>query len=271
MPRTGPLKGLRMWLPEKRYGQILALLGAEGSVKVSDLRARMSVSSETVRRDLEYLESTGRLRRTHGGAVATGETPAEARDAYLSFQQRDRQHPAEKTEVAQLALQYVVEGQSVALDSGTTSVKLAKLLKTRFQRLTVVTNSLRVANELADAAGFTVILTGGVLQHDEYSFTSDMATLIFPQLTINTFFLTTCGVTVDQGVSYQRVDEIQVQNRMVEASERTILIADSSKLGASSLFRMCGLDRIHLILTDSGVTPEQVAAFERAGVPVVHP
>jgi len=258
-----------MWLPEKRHEEILALLGEEGTVKTSDLKDRMNVSFETVRRDLEYLESTGQLRRTHGGAVPVGF--GEYRAGYLPFQQRGREHVAQKAEVAQLALQYIVEGQSLALDSGTTSLKLAELLKTRFSRLTVVTNSLWVANELADASGFTVIVTGGVLQPDEHSFTSDLATLIFPNLTINTFFLTTCGVTVEQGVTYQRVDEIAVQNKMMEVSDRTILIADSSKLGVNSLFRMCGLEKIHLIITDSGVTPQQLEAFEKLRVPVVHP
>jgi DeoR/GlpR family transcriptional regulator of sugar metabolism len=260
-----------MWLPEKRYGQILTLLGDEGIVKTSNLKERMDVSFETIRRDLEHLESMGQLRRTHGGAVPVGAAGGATRAGYLPFQQRNREHPLEKTEVAQLALQFISEGQSLALDSGTTSVKLAELIKARFSRLTVVTNSLRVASELADASGFTVIVTGGVLQHDEYSFTSDMATLIFPGLTINTFFLTTCGVTVENGVTYQRVDEIAVQNQMVEASGRTILIADSSKLGVNSLFRMCGLEKIHTIITDSGVTPQQVEAFERANVSVVHP
>lgn len=257
-----------MGLPEKRHGQILTLLGEEGSVKSSDLKARMQVSSETIRRDLEYLESTGHLRRTHGGAVAAGLDP---RAGYLPFQQRDREHMEQKNEVAQLALDYIVEGQSLALDSGTTSVKLAQLMKARFNRLTVVTNSLRVANELVDAAGFTVIVTGGVLRPDEFSFTSDLATLIFPRLTIHTFFLTTCGVTADSGVTYQRVDEIEVQNQMVEASARTILITDSSKLGVNSLFRMCGLEKVHLIITDSAVTAQQIEAFRQAGVPVVHP
>lgn len=260
-----------MWLPEKRYAQILTLLESDGIVKTSDLRKRIGVSFETIRRDLEHLEAVGRLRRTHGGAVATDSTGADEGTSYLSFHQRERQNVAQKTEVAQLAAQFIVEGQSLALDSGTTSRRLAEIIKTRFNHLTVVTNSLYVANELADAKGFTVILTGGVLQADEFSLTSDMATLIFSKLNINTFFLTTCGVSVECGVTYQRTDEIQVQNKMLETSGKTILITDSSKLGTNSLYTMCSLDKISLIITDSSVTQEQIDMFERVNIPVIHP
>lgn len=260
-----------MWLPEQRYAQILTQILEDGAVKTADLRKQIGVSSETIRRDLEHLESIGQLRRTHGGAVAPVSEQGNSETEYLSFQQRDRQNITQKTEVAQLALQYIVEGQSLALDSGTTSRKLAELIKTRFNRLTVVTNSLHIANTLADVKGFTLILTGGVLQPDEFSLTSDMATLIFSKLRINTFFLTTCGVSAECGVTYQRTDEIAVQNRMLEASDRTILITDSSKLGVNSLYKMCGLEKINMIITDSAVTTQQVDAFSDTGIPVVHP
>ncbi|MDK9710339.1 DeoR/GlpR family DNA-binding transcription regulator [Acidaminobacter sp.] len=259
-----------MWLPEKRYEQILSILEKEGAVKASSLKVTIGVSSETVRRDLEYLESEGYLKRTHGGAVAVNQSDSnESNNGYLEFQKRERQKVSEKAEIAEIAAQYITEGQSLALDSGTTSRKLAEIIKTKFSRLTVVTNSLHIANVLADAKGFTVILTGGVLSPEEYSMTTDMATLIFSKLNINTFFLTTCGVSVESGITYQRPDEIIVQIKMMEASDKTIIITDSSKLGVNSLYKMCGLEKINMIITDSSVTDQQVKMFEKANVPVV--
>lgn len=260
-----------MWLPEKRYEQILSILEKEGSVKVSSLKTAIGVSSETVRRDLEFLESEGHLKRTHGGAIAVETNVVEKpSNGYLEFQKRERQRVAEKAEIAEIASQYISEGQSLALDSGTTSRKLAEIIKTKFNRLTIVTNSLHIANVLADAIGFTVILTGGVLSPEEFSLTTDMATLIFPKLNINTFFLTTCGVSVESGITYQRPDEIMVQIKMMEASDKTIIITDSSKLGVNSLYKMCGLEKINMIITDSSVTSQQIKMFETVNIPVVY-
>ena len=143
------------------------------------------------------------------------------------------------------------------------------MIRHRFHSLTVVTNSLPVAAELADAEGITLVLTGGIYNSDEKAFTSDLATLIFSRINIDILFLTTCGISVERGITYQRVDEIIVQDRMMEASGKTIVIADSSKIGVNSLVKMCGIDRISMIITDSNAPAEQTKALEQAGVQVV--
>ncbi len=235
-------------IPEKRYSKIIELMQADGTVKASDLTEALGVSFETVRRDLNHLESIGRIRRTSGGAVLV--TAAQG-EKYLPFEHRGRQNLPQKREVAELAARYVQDGQSLALDSGTTALELAKVLKRRFKRLTIVTNSLSVALELADTPDFTVMLTGGIVKGDERALVSDLATLIFASLTINTFFMTTCGVSSDRGITYQRVDELGVQSAMLDASDRAIIITDSSKIGVNSLVKMCDLDRISMVLTDN--------------------
>lgn len=126
-----------------------------------------------------------------------------------------------------------------------------------------------MANELADAQGITLVLTGGIYRADEEAFVSDIATLIFSKINVDIFFLTTCGISVERGITYQRMDEVLVQNKMLEASDRTIVIADSSKLGVNSLVRMCGIEAISMIITDSKASAGQVKAFENAGVRVV--
>lgn len=260
-------------LAEQRYQKILDLMQADGSVRVAELKKTMGVSPETVRRDLENMEEMGLIRRARGGAFLNKEgiKTAEPAAAYIPFQLREQEHAESKEEVAGFALRYIEDGQSIALDSGTTSYELARALKGRYSSLTVVTNSIAIINELADAKGITLVATGGVYRPEEKAFVSDIAGMIFSRLSINTFFLTTCGISVDKGVTYQRMDEIYVQEKMMEASDKTIVIADSSKLGVNSLVKMCDIDRISMVITDSSAVKEQIEPFRRAGIPVEMP
>lgn len=255
-------------LSEQRYKEILNLLEREGSVKTTALCSAFGASRETIRRDLETMESRGMLRRIHGGAMRL-EDSQDKGVLYSSFDKRQKEHRSYKEEIALEAAKYISEGQAIALDSGTTSLALAKVIKNRFRALTVVTNSLAIANELAGAEGITLVMTGGVYRSDEEAFVSDIATLIFSKINVDIFFLTTCGISVERGVTYQRMDEILVQNKMMEASEQTIVIADSTKLGVNSLVKMCGIEAVSVIITDSQASADQVADFERAGVRVV--
>lgn len=261
-------------LVEQRYQVILDLMKATGtgSVRVADLKKNLDVSSETIRRDLENMESQGLIRRARGGAFLN-ETAAEDNNhnRYQPFGARGQERVERKKEIAEFAVSFIREGQSIALDSGTTAYALARVIKQRFQALTVVTNSMAIANELADAKGITLIVTGGVYRPEEVAFVSDIAGLIFSKLNIDVFFLTTCGISVERGVTYQRMDEIMVQEKMMEASDKTFVIADSSKLGVNSLVKMCDVDKISMIITDSDAAASQTAPFERAGIPVRKP
>jgi len=255
-------------LSEQRHQEIINILARDGSVKTTTLCKKLSASRETVRRDLEYLETNGRLKRIHGGAMRV-ETQHEDSGDYVSFEKRKSEHSAYKEEVALEAAQHISEGQVIALDSGTTALELARVIKNRFHSLTVISNSLMIANELADAKGITLILTGGVYNREENAFLSDMATLILSKVNIDVLFLTTCGISAERGITYQRVDDLIIQNKLVEASDKTIVITDSSKLGKNSLVRMSGIEEVSMIITDSHADPEQIERLEQAGVEVV--
>ena len=254
-------------LAEQRYKEISEILEREGSVKTVTLCGILGTSRETVRRDLETMEERKMLRRIHGGAMRV-EPEEEAASQYTSFDKRKEECSAYKEMIAEEAARFIREGQSVALDSGTTSLALAKVIRRKFRNLTVVTNSFAVADELRGAKGISLVVTGGLYKADEDAFVSDMATLIFDRINIDVFFLTTCGISVERGITYQRMDEIQVQNKMMEAAEETIVIADSSKLGVNSLVRMCGVEEVSRLITDSGITKRQIDDFEAAGVRV---
>ncbi len=254
-------------LTELRYEEIYHLLEREGSVRTITLCNALQTSRETIRRDLEAMEAKGMLRRIRGGAMKL-DMSQNKNVTYTSFSKRRDENLSHKEDIALEALNYISEGQAIALDSGTTSLFLARALKTGFHSLTVVTNSFAVAQELAGAEGITLVLTGGVYRADEEAFVSDMAALIFSKINVDIFFLTTCGISVERGITYQRMDEISVQNKMMEASDRTIVVADSSKIGNNSLVKMCGIEEVSMLITDSGVSAGQVKAFEQAGVRV---
>lgn len=257
-------------LSEQRQEAIMDLLIKERSVKTSTLCDLLSASRETIRRDLESMEGRRMLRRIHGGAMRL-DPPQDSAPAYTTFDQRRDEHSLDKEEVAAEAVKYISEGQAIALDSGTTSLELAREIKKRFRKLSVITNSLTIANELADAEGITLILTGGIYNPEEKACLSDMATLILSRINIDILFLTTCGISADRGITYQRVEDLIVQEKFMEASNETIVIADSSKLGINSLVRMCGIEQVSMIITDSHASADQIAALEETGTKVVIP
>ena len=158
-------------LSEQRYEEISNLLEKEGSVRTITLCNALQTSRETIRRDLENMEAKGMLRRIRGGAMKLEPSPNKNL-TYTSFSTRRDQNLTHKEIVALEAVEYISEGQAIALDSGTTSLFLAKAVKARFRSLTVVTNSFAVAQELAGAEGITLVLTGGVYRADEEAFVS---------------------------------------------------------------------------------------------------
>ncbi len=248
-------------LQEQRQKEILNLLDEQNAISVQELCDRFETSKETIRRDLEALEGKGLLQRIRGGAMKL--------DGYTSFRTRKTSHISSKDEIAEEAVKHIREGQVIGLDSGTTSLALAREIQKKFHHLTVVTNSLAVVNELSKNQDLTLVVTGGVYKADEEAFVSDIAALILAKVNIDILFLTTCGISLTRGVTYQRMDEISIQERMMENAAETVVIADSSKLGTSSLVRMCGVEEISMIITDAKASDNQVDAFEKAGVRVV--
>lgn len=244
----------------QRRDLILEQLRRDGTVYTSDLVKQLSVSSETIRKDLDYLEKGGRLIRVHGGAVPVSPASVNGGDRedspYISFHIRNTQNIRQKTAIAEYAASLVREQQVVALDYGSTSQILAETLKDRFRALTIITSSVRNALILADNPGFTIILTGGILTREEYSLVNDFAP-ITDYLHIDVFFMTVTGIDPEIGFTDLRLNEAKTQNQLRRSSERTIVLADHSKFGRSSLARICSLREVDMIITDNEL-PENV-------------
>lgn len=259
--------GVFFMLAEQRYAKMLELIARNGVARTAELVKKLGASSETIRKDLEYLDEAGMLMRVHGGAVAKTVAPVAnpSPGAYVAFEARAEKHRAGKLAIARKAAELVREGQSIALDSGTTSHELALVLAERFTNLTIVTNSLKNAIELVKKPGFTVIVTGGILTADEHSFVSEFALLILEHINVDVMFLTTCGVSLANGITDQRIDEVRIHNKLREIARKVVVLADGSKFGESSLIRVCELSEVDTIITDDSVDGTLARQFAESG------
>lgn len=250
---------------QQRYNDILDTLNKNGSVKVSALIKRFGVSFETVRRDLEYLEKEGYLKRVHGGAVLD-----EVNSVELPFTMRETKHAKEKKEIAELATRFVTEGQSIAMDVSTTNTELAKAFKKKFERLTVVTNSLPIANELAEMPNYTIILAGGVLRNNELCLVGEMAEKFISQFYIDTFFMSISGVSLIQGLTDYGFGEVNLKSQMLKQTQKTIVLADSSKFDVISLMKVCEIDQVDSIITDSKLSEKIRDKYLKNGIEIIN-
>ena len=258
-------------LAEQRHQRIIEILQENGVVRTTQLAEAMHVSTETIRKDLDALDTEGRLNKVHGGALpkASVSSPAApAPEPYVPFEARSARNFAPKQRIARAAMAYVHEGGSLALDDGTSGFAVTGVLKTSFHRLTVVTNSLKSAAALVDSRDFTVILSGGIVMADGYSCVSDFATLILEQLTIDVLFLTVSGITA-AGLTDQRLEEIRIQQKMIASARKVVVLADSTKFGESSFVRVCGLEDVNVIITDKLPSPEIIEALQEKNCELV--
>ncbi|WP_202747252.1 DeoR/GlpR family DNA-binding transcription regulator [Clostridium rhizosphaerae] len=252
-------------LAQDRYKKIIDLLERNHSVKVSDLTQLFGVSIETVRRDLEYLEAEGCLKRVYGGAVLE---KINIKAPVLNI--RKYENIEEKQEIANIAMRYITNGQSIALNEGTTTFEIARAIKNNFQKLTIVTNSISIAAELSDMNKFTVILCGGIYKSDEFCLVGDLAQDNISKFHIDTTFIGVSGISLEAGFTDYRFDEIQIQKRMIESSNKAILITTSNKFEKSALMKVCDLDKAEIVITDSKLEPCLLDKYKKHGVTIVN-
>lgn len=252
-------------LAHERQTTILEILNKERTVKVSKLIKVLNVSIETVRRDLEFLEKEGRLKRVYGGAVLEKVNGVE-----LTGIDRKTKYIDEKRELALCATRYVEEGQSIALDISTTNLEFAKALKKVIKRLTVITNSLEIAAELSDMDKYTVILTGGVMRNEELCIVGDLAEEFISKFHIDTAFMSMSGISLNCGLTDYGMGEVEVKKKMMEVAQRTIVLADSSKFNVISLLKVCDIDKVDMVITDSKLNVNVMEKYTNNGLVIIN-
>ncbi len=249
-------------LNEERRRAILELVNRDGRVLVPDLARQFRTSQVTIRKDLELLHSQRQLHRTHGGALP-------ARDRALddpSLREKEQLHRKEKLHIAAAAARMVKNGQVVILDSGTTTTAVARALRD-FQNLTVITNAVNIAAELAGTS-IEVILTGGTLRKNSFSLVGPIAEDTLRHLSADLLFLAVDGFDTDYGLSTPNLLEAKVNRVMVEIAKRTIAVCDSSKFGRRSLSLIMSTSSMHEVITDRSISKSDLKALKKAGIEV---
>ena len=258
----------------ERHQEILDLLFQDGIVYTSQLKERFNTSFETIRKDLQYLEKQGLLSRIHGGAVPAAQAPLQAFSfpslpLPQDFLKRCHNHREQKRQIAAKACEFISENTCIALDTGTTSYELALLLLERFSKLTIVTNSMINALLLSQNPGFTVIVTGGIVSHQEKALVSELAMPMLQNINIDIMFLTTCGIDIKTGIAEQTMEEIAIHKHMACRSRQLMILADSSKFSRSASFHAYHFQEISSIITDVCLSKDIIRQYEEAGVNLV--
>jgi DeoR family transcriptional regulator of aga operon len=245
----------------ERLATILERLSADRSVGVADLAASLRVSAATIRRDLVLLQDQRLLSRTHGGAVAQGliyELP-------LRYKGARRQD--EKRRIAAVAAGRVADGMAVGLTGGTTCTEVARELVER-QRLTVVTNALNIASELAVRPNLKLVVTGGTARPESYELIGPLAEQALAGLNLDVAFIGVDGIDDRTGCTTHHEVEAHTDLALIERAGRVIVVADSSKIGRTAFARICPIERVDELITDRGASVRAVHALREAGVAI---
>jgi DeoR/GlpR family transcriptional regulator of sugar metabolism len=256
----------------ERLQRIQDQLRAEHFVSISGLSVLLDVSEMTIRRDLTRLERMGLCRRTRGGAVSLHGVLA--RDTHYS--QREQLNVAEKMAIGRAAAELVPDGETIAIDAGTTTAQLAAALKDG-RDLTVITNSLRVLDQLCDSPGIKLISTGGTvsplgtgeLGHGDRFLVGPLAEAGMRRFRPSSAFMGTTGCTLADGLSNSVLEQSQIKRLMIDVSAEVILLADHTKFGRVAASIVGPVTLVNRIITDTRIVPRIREALERQGIEVI--
>ncbi len=241
---------------------ILNALENSGKVSVTELSQLARVSDMTIRRDLEALEHDGLLRRVHGGAVSAVSLSYEP-----PFAIRSQLNGETKARLASKAASFLVDGETVIIDVGTTSTEVARALRGR-RNLTVFTANLWAADLLADEPGISLMVSGGKVRPGERSLVGEYATEAFRDLVFDTFIMGIAAFDGQVGFTEYNMDDARVKRAAIAAARRCIVVADSSKFGKVAFAKVCSLDEVDILVTDAGVE-EHLEMFKAYDIEIV--
>jgi DeoR/GlpR family transcriptional regulator of sugar metabolism len=242
-------------LPARRQDAILARVRSHGAVSADELASTLEVSVETIRRDLRALRDQGLLNRVHGGATRSAHRSSEA-----SYTDRSGLHVPGKHAIAALAATLVSDAETIMIDSGTTALQFARALPATFHGR-VLTNSVRVADELSARGEIELLLSGGQIRPGDGAGYGPHAEAFFADFYASKAFLGAGGIHVSAGLTDYYPAEAAVRRAMVAHSAETFVLADASKLGVIAVQRVCPVDELTAVLTDEAADAPSVAAL----------
>ncbi|GHH90665.1 DeoR/GlpR family DNA-binding transcription regulator [Streptomyces capillispiralis] len=251
-----------MYAPERQQ-EILRLAREGGRVDVVSLAEEFQVTAETIRRDLKALDRAGLVRRVHGGAI-----PAGRLDFEPDLAERETTAADEKDRIAKAALAELPADGTLIVDAGSTAARLAEVMPAELS-LTVVTHSLPIAARLADHPGIQLHLVGGRVRHRTRAAVDAWALRAYAEIRADVLFVAANGFSAEHGLTTPDLAEAAVKRAAMAAARRVVLLADSSKHGQEHFARFGDLGDVDLLITDSGLSPQDAAAIESGGTEVV--
>jgi DeoR family transcriptional regulator of aga operon len=259
-PAARKVVGLAM---EERRRRIRALIEENAQVTVAQLAQRFGVSAVSIRSDLAALENMGAVVRTHGGALPRGDSDE------LPINVKQTLNRAEKVRIAAAAAELIRDGETVILDSGTTTAEIAKQIRTlKLASINVITNALNIAALLANAPHVNLIIPGGVLRHKSWSLSGPQAEQTLSTLQADVLFLGVDSLDPEIGLMTPYVLEAQLNALMIRISRKVVAVTDSSKLLRRNLSVIAPVDQVDLLITDSAANMKCIEAIRARGVEV---
>jgi DeoR family transcriptional regulator, fructose operon transcriptional repressor len=246
----------------ERKSAILELLNKNARVDVQRLSQHFNLSESTIRRDLKEMEEAQLLKRTHGGAVLYQSVAFEP-----TYIEKEVQLQKEKKAIAMEAVKFIENGESILLDSGTTTFYLAKELR-HFTSLQVVTNSIPCANELKDVPGIEIVLCGGFLRSETLALVGPFADMCLSKIHVDKSFIATNGVNVESGLTTPNLNEATTKKHMIENSKKVFLVTDHSKIGQVSFAKFGDIHDVDYLITDRAAAQSVVKEIEEEGIHV---
>ncbi|AAK78212.1 MULTISPECIES: DeoR/GlpR family DNA-binding transcription regulator [Clostridium] len=249
---------------EERQKEIKAILDREGSIKVNELSVHFDVSEATIRRDLKEMEDRRILKRTHGGAVPIDITNFEA-----SFVDKKDEGQVEKLAIGKYAANMIKNGDTIILDSGTTTLEIAKNIDA--EDITVITNSIDIASELLNRKDkkIELIVAGGILRPNTRAMVGNLCESVFKNFRVDKAFIGANGITSIEGITTPNFTEAQAKKAMINAANKVIVVADSSKFENICFSMICKAEYATAIVTSGELSEEDIKDFKDLGVQII--
>ncbi len=260
-----PTKEKKQMIAFERYKYICSLIEEKGFVSVGELSKALSVSGETIRRDILYLENQNKLIKTHGGAIGI-----QQRIEPRTLDVRNDECPDLKDELSEYALNLINEDDIIVIDSGSTAIHFCKKIARRFDKLTVVTNHTDVADCFKSCKNFTVIVSGGYFLPEENAFYGDLASEFLEKLHVSKAFLFPSAISLKNGITSCNPKLATVQKTYFKISDKVIIMADSSKFESSGFIKLSDVTPLYTFVTDKSLNKEIYDLYKEKGLNIIN-
>jgi len=247
---------------EERKQAILTLLEENSKMTVQDLRDYFEVSSATIRNDLRELANAGLLTRTHGGALCITKAGFE-----LNSYQKEVKNLIPKQAIARKALEFVEDEDTIAIDTGTTTIEFAKLLSSK-RNLTVIVNDIEIARCLEDESDAVIIVIGGHVRRNFHCTVGPLATRFLSEFNVDKAFMATNGLTFKRGLTTPDINQAGIKRAMIDIAKEVIVLCDGSKIGNTAFARVAPIEKLNRIITDETADASELNSIISNGVAV---